>query len=211
MSKMPHWRWSKSYYEKADEELLRMVPRDAQRILSVGCGWGFTESKLKEREARVTALPLDSVIGAAAARRGIEVVYGTIEDCLVALRGRRFDAVLISNLLHLQRCPDRVLEQCCRFVGNGGTLVVAGPNFRRFKVLLERAFGIGAWRKLRRFEDSGISLCDPVTLAGAIKNAGLHVSATRWVNHSIDGGSLRGTRIALGRLTAKDWLLQARR
>src|ERR1035437_7765989 len=120
-----------------------MVPRDAQRILSVGCGWGAAEAKLRERGARVTALPLDSVIGAAAARQGIEVVYGTLEECLVALGGQRFDAVLISNLLHLQRNPNRLLEQCARFAQAGGTLVLSGPNFDRFSWLVKRVFGPG--------------------------------------------------------------------
>lgn len=210
-SKLLHGWCSKSYYEKATEELLRMVPRGAQRILSVGCGWGAAEAKLRERGARVTALPLDSVIGAAAARQGIEVVYGTLEECLVTLGGQRFDAVLISNLLHLQRNPDRLLEQCCRFVGNGGTLVVAGPNFRRFKVLLERTFGIGGCRRLRRFEESGIRLCGPATLARHIRNAGLGISAVQWVNHEFAQGPLAKMRLRLGCVTAKDWLLQARR
>jgi 2-polyprenyl-3-methyl-5-hydroxy-6-metoxy-1,4-benzoquinol methylase len=206
-----HSWWQKGYYEKPDGELLSMVPGDAQTILSIGCGWGATEARLVERGAVVTAFPLDSVIGAVAAKRGVEVIHGTWDQCLEALGERRFDCVLVANLLHLLPSPGDVLRQCARFVQAGGTLVSSGPNFDRVPWLLKRVFGASEFRDFRHFELSGISVCGPGTLATALKAAGLRVSALRWLNHSIDGGWLRGTRIPLGRLTARDWLLQARR
>jgi SAM-dependent methyltransferase len=210
-SKLLHGRWSKSYYEVPSEALLRMIPKDALSILSIGCGWGDTEARLKERGAAVTALPLDSVIGAVAARRGMEVIHGSWEQCLKVLDDRRFECVLMTNLLHLQPDPGDVLRQCARFVQAGGTLVLSGPNFDRVPWLVKRVCGAGQFRNLRSFELSGISVCGPGTLAGAIRNAGLRVSATHWLNHSLKGGRLRGTRIPLGKLTARDWLMQARR
>jgi len=56
-SKMPHLDWSKHYYEAPSEAFLKMVPEDAKQILSIGCGWGATENRLKQRGAEVTALP----------------------------------------------------------------------------------------------------------------------------------------------------------
>ena len=206
-----HSWWGKGYYEKADDELLAMVPGDAQTILSIGCGWGAAEARLKERGAAVTALPLDSVIGAVAAKRGVEVVHGTWDQCLEALGKRQFGCVLVPNLLHLLPSPGDVLRQCVRFVRAGGTMVLSGPNFDRVPWLVKRVFGAGELRNLRHFELSGINVCGPGTLAKAIKNAGLHVSATRWLNHSFDGGWLRGTQMPAGKLTARDWILQARR
>ena len=79
-SKVLNRRWAKSFYEKPCHELLALVPTEAKRILSVGCGSGDMEVALKNRGAEVTALPLDSVIGMAAEKRGIEVVYGTFES-----------------------------------------------------------------------------------------------------------------------------------
>ena len=128
-TKMRRLRWSKSYYEPPDEAVLAMVPLDAKRVLSVGCGWGATEAALKRRGIEVTALPLDSVIGAVAARRGVEVIHGTWDQCLEVIGERRFDSVLISNLVHLQREPEQVLARCSQLIGPGGTLVVSGPNF----------------------------------------------------------------------------------
>lgn len=210
-SKMLHGRWSKSYYEKPASELLAMVPANAKAILSIGCGWGDTEDELKQRGAEVIALPLDSVIGAVAAARGIKVIYGTWDECLSSWDGRRFDCVLMRDLLHLQANPGQLIEQCSRLVKNGGTLVLAGPNFSRVPWFIKRLFGIGDFRKLKSFDLSGITVCGPESLARPIRNAGLRISRAGWFNHEIHQGALRGRRISLGKLTAREWVLQAQR
>jgi 2-polyprenyl-3-methyl-5-hydroxy-6-metoxy-1,4-benzoquinol methylase len=210
-SKLLHGRWSKDYYEKPIAELLSLVPCDAKQILSVGCRWGLTEAKLQERGGRVTALPLDSVIGAVAARRGIEVVYGSLEEGLEKLGAREFDCVLISNLLHLLSNPSQLIGRCCPFVGQGGVLVLGGPNFDRFGTWFLRALGVGEHRKLRTHAESGICTCGPRTLAGLLQKESLCVTEVRWLNHALLRGNGIHNRLRLGSLSAKDWVLQARR
>jgi 2-polyprenyl-3-methyl-5-hydroxy-6-metoxy-1,4-benzoquinol methylase len=203
--------WSKGYYEKPSRELLRAVPEEAKTILSVGCGWGAVEVELEQRGAQVTAVPLDSVIGAAAARRGLSVIYGTWGKCLRVLGERRFDSVLITRLLHLQPNPAQALEQYSRLVRKHGTLVLSGPNFERIPIWFKRFFGNGDYRRLHSFDVSGISVCGPRILARHLKEAGLRMTAVQWINHAMPGKRLAGAQLRLGRLTAQDWILQARR
>jgi 2-polyprenyl-3-methyl-5-hydroxy-6-metoxy-1,4-benzoquinol methylase len=208
----PGGGWGKAYYERPSAELLDMVPREAKTILSIGCGWGETEATLRHRGgARVTALPLDSVIGAAAARRSIDVQYGTLNECLQSLNGRRFDCVLITNLLHLNRDPSGMVERCAQLVASGGALVLAGPNINRLPWLVKRLFNVDGYGRLRRFELSGQSICVPRTLRKPIEKSGLQLTTVRWLNHTLERGRLRGRRIPLAGLTAKEWALQARR
>lgn len=199
--------WSKSYYEKPSEELLSLVPENAKDILSIGCGWGATEAKLQERGASVTAAPLDSIIGATAARVGIEMVYGTLADCFEKLNGRMFDCVLMTNLLHLLPNPKQVVAQCSHLVCQGGTLVISGPNFGSLRVLAKRVLGTGDYRKLRVFDEGGVQVLSPVVLKGYLKNSGLKVAAVRWANHA-STSQIEGK---LGRLGAADWILRAQR
>jgi SAM-dependent methyltransferase len=203
--------WQKPYYERPREALLEIVPHNAKTILSIGSGWGATELRLQQRSVRVTALPLDSVVGAALARRDIEVIYGTWEDCLRTLDGRTFDCVLMTDLLHLQENPRRTLEQCFPFVRRGGCLLLGGPNFDRFPWWIKRTFGRSEFRKLRSFAMSGISLCSPTSLRKILKNAGLQVTGLRWLNHTIHRGRPGGITVDLASLTAREWLLQAQR
>ena len=206
-----HFWWQKDFYEKARLEVLQMVPQQVRSVLSVGCGWGAIEESLEQRGANVIALPLDSVIGAVAARRGIKVVQGTWHECLASLGGQRFECVLLTDLLHLVPQPEAVLKQCAQFVGEHGSLVVTGPNFDRIPWLFKRTLGIGHFRKLRKFAESGISVCGPLTLGNSMAESGLLVSGVQWVNHEIGRRWLGGRELAFGRLSARDWILQARR
>jgi SAM-dependent methyltransferase len=205
-------KWSKRYYEEPTGEVLNLVPEDAKTILSIGCGWGATEARLQERGAVVTALPLDPVIGAATALQGVEMIYGTLAEGLETLGKRKFDCVLLTNLLHFQSDPGAVVASCCRLVRDGGTLVMSGPNFDRIPVRVKRTVGIGDYGKLRRFVQGGVSICGPGTLAGSIKQAGLRIAAVRWANEPPmipNGKTVNPPRF--GSLTAQSWVLQARR
>jgi 2-polyprenyl-3-methyl-5-hydroxy-6-metoxy-1,4-benzoquinol methylase len=210
-SKLIHGRWSKSYYEKPSEELLAMLPNSAKSILSIGCGWGAVEVELKQRGTTVTAIPLDSVIGASAARLGIEVVYGTWDECLTILDGRQFDCVLMTNMLHLLPNPKTIAGQCSRFVREGGTLMISGHNFSRLPILIKRTFGAADYGKLRSFDKSGINMYGPQTFKKHIEQQGLWVEAIKWVHQTPPRRELSGIWSRLGRLMAKDWIIQARR
>jgi 2-polyprenyl-3-methyl-5-hydroxy-6-metoxy-1,4-benzoquinol methylase len=204
--------WSKQYYEQPRGDVLDLVPADAKTVLSVGCGWGATEARLQERGAAVTALALDPVIGAAAALLGIEVICGTLSESLETLAKRKFDCVLVTNLLHFQSDPGAVVSSCCRLVRDGGALVMSGPNFGRVPVLVKRTAGIGDYGKLREFQQGGISVCGPGTLTGSIRTAGLRIAAVHWANDPPlipNGAVINPPRF--GSLTARTWVLQARR
>jgi 2-polyprenyl-3-methyl-5-hydroxy-6-metoxy-1,4-benzoquinol methylase len=200
--------YAKSYYEKTSEELRRALPELASDVLSIGYGWGATEPELKQRGARVAVLPLDSVAGVAAARSGMEVVYGSLDECLQKLEGREFDLVLLTNLLHLQKDPGSLVERCCSFVQDGGTLIIAGPNFHRFPTLMRRFTGLGEgdFAALRHYDRSGITMCGPRAVTEHIRPSGLRVVSLQWANNRRFGISQH-----LGRLTAEQWILEARR
>jgi hypothetical protein len=142
-TKLKNAKWSKGYYDPPRRELLARIPSGARTVLSIGCGWGATEAALAERGLIVTAIPLDSVIGAVAARRGLDVLYGSLPESLGQLQGRQFDAVLLTNLLHLFATPDRIIADCAACVAQNGMLLTTGPNFDRLRIVAERAFGRG--------------------------------------------------------------------
>jgi SAM-dependent methyltransferase len=128
------------------------------------------------------------------------------------LATRQFDCVLVTNLLHFQSDPKAVIASCCRLVRDGGALVISGPNFDRLPVRIKRTAGIGDYGKLRHFDQGGVSVCGPGTLAGSIKGAGLRIAAVRWANDPPvipNGAAVSAPRF--GSLTARSWVLQARR
>jgi SAM-dependent methyltransferase len=208
-SKVLNRRWAKSFYEKPSHELLALLPTEAKRILSVGCGSGDMEVALKNRGAEVTALPLDSVIGVTAEKRGIEVVYGTFDQCLDNLGSRTFDCVLISDLLHLLPDPRRVLEGPQQFVGNNGTIVVGGPNFDFYRIFIKRVIGLDDPGQLNDFDRSGIKVCGPSSLGRLLKRSGFRIESVRWFD-SFAGSNGSSRASALDRWTRQNWGIVAR-
>lgn len=180
-SKLAGGKWSKGYYESADTAVLSLVPPGAKNILSIGSGGGSMEAALKQRGADVTALPLDSVIGASAARGGINVVHGNLAEGFQQLAGQKFDCVLITNLLHLFPEPARVIKKCAAIIQKDGTLLIAGPNFDRLPVLIKRNLGLGEYGKLRNYDSSGISAFNVAQLSRWIHQAGLRPGKPIWV------------------------------
>jgi len=203
--------WSKSLYEKPCREWLEAVPKEARSVLSIGCGWGALEAEWQRRGAAVTALALDSVIAAAAERRGIHVIYATLDEGLQMLQGQQFDCVVMSRLIHLLPNPAKVIELCSRMVRPGGRLLVGGPNVNRLPILLRRAFVGGDYRKLRSFAESGINLCGPSRVAKMLAQAGLRVAAVRWLDHDALLARKNWIRAQMGGLTAHNWMLSALR
>jgi 2-polyprenyl-3-methyl-5-hydroxy-6-metoxy-1,4-benzoquinol methylase len=199
--------WSKSLYERPCQECLDAIPSGVKTVLSIGCGWGAFEVELRRRGAKVTVLPLDSVIGATAERRGLDVIYGTLEEGLQKVQSQKFDCIVLSHLLHLLPNPAGIIEACCHVLRPGGQILLSGPNFNRLPVLAKRAFLNGDYRKMRSFQASGVNLCGPSRIAKALRNAGLRVAAVRWFNHSPLLGGGHGPTMNLGFMTAKEWLV----
>jgi SAM-dependent methyltransferase len=209
-SRVPDRKWSKRYDEDACDEVLTMVGTKTKTALCVGFGGAGTEIALVARGCKVTGLPLDSVVGGVAERRGIEVVYGTMAEGLRNLKGREFDCVLLTNLLHLLPQPWETLSDCAKLVREGGVLIVTGPNFGRIPTLVRRALQLGDYQRLGDFTRSGIHLHSAGLVKRQIKRMGLRVSGFQWINHRCPRGFIKLVG-GLRRFMARDWVLQATR
>ncbi len=174
-TKVFHGEWSKDYYEPCRQDLIALFPASVRSVLSIGCGWGKTEAEFVRKGIEVTAMPLDSVIAACAESRGVQMVYDDFESAMVQLRGRSFDGVLMSGVLHLLWDPGRALQQVGSLLSERGVLVATAPHFRRLpflRMLLQHPRRYEGWREFQR---SGVH---PVSRREAkvwFRNVGLSV------------------------------------
>lgn len=137
----PSTSWPKSYYEPSRDDLLSLLPQEARRVLSIGCGWGKTEETLLRRDIDVTAIPLDIVIGQVASARGIRVISETLETGSKRLAGESFDALLIFGLIHQVHDPTDFLREYSDLLVERGTVIVSCPNMAHVAVHLRRFVG----------------------------------------------------------------------
>ncbi|MEM9036860.1 MAG: class I SAM-dependent methyltransferase [Actinomycetota bacterium] len=124
---LPTGAWWKDLYEQPRTELLDIVPAGAD-VLAVGSGWGATEEALADRGHDVTSLPIDPVLGLLVAARGVDVVRAGFDEAARRLAHRRFDCVVLADLLHLVDDPRAVIERFRPLIAPGGSLVISVPN-----------------------------------------------------------------------------------
>lgn len=206
--KVFHRKFYKSYYEKTSREVMNMIPRNAKNILSVGCGWGDTESELEKLGSKVTAIPLDSIIGSIAESRGIEVIYQTLEEGLNTLRGRKFDGIIMTNLLHLLPDVRKVIKSLSLLNKTGGSLILSGYNFSFLPYIIKWVFGFEDYRKVRDFKQSGVNCYGINTIKKIIEENGYKITSLQWINFAQPRRFLMLNHWP-GRLVARNWVVKA--
>jgi len=132
--------FDKQYYEPCRTDLIELTAPHAQTFLSIGCGWGKTEAGLLGEGKRVTAIPLDEVIGASAAARGIETIESDFEAAFGKLDDRRFDCIIIHEILEHLSDPQTLLNRLASFLAKNGQLIVSLHHIGPIR---------GWWRRLR--------------------------------------------------------------
>jgi SAM-dependent methyltransferase len=192
-TRLPRGRWSKSYYEPASPSLLALVPDAARTLLSVGCG--SAEQSLQDRGARVAAIPLDAVIGACAAARGLEILPPDLDAALAALGSRRFDCVLASQLLHLAPDPVAWLRRLSQVLEPGGALVASLPNLDQLAVRWHRWRARPGFSRLLDPAASGLHATSEAVARSWLERCGLAVAELR---HEIPPRFAGAQRASLG-------------
>ena len=153
VTKVFHCEWSRDHYEPCRADLIAMFPSATRTVLSIGCGSGETEAELMSKGIAVTAIPVDSVIAACAESRGVEIIYGDMQAAMAQLRGRQFDGVLMSGVLHLFQNPGKTLGCASSLLVKNGVLVATVPVFLRLPFLwlwLRHPLRYQGWRNFSR-------------------------------------------------------------
>jgi SAM-dependent methyltransferase len=127
-SRAPGFRWSKNLYEEPDDAVLSAVPASARRVLSIGAALGRTERRLVERGVEVCAVPLDGVFDVALRRRGICTSLGPLPQAMEAFGAKRFDVILMTDVLHLVADPTSWLSAARRVLSPEGWVVARVDN-----------------------------------------------------------------------------------
>jgi 2-polyprenyl-3-methyl-5-hydroxy-6-metoxy-1,4-benzoquinol methylase len=168
-------RWDKSYYEPHDDALLERIPAAAKTVLSIGCGAGENESRLRARGMQVIAVPLDAVIGRVAERAGIRVTPPDLDAALQRLDGSRFDAILLSGVVQHLADPVRLLTRLSALLGPGGVIVGSVPNLGPIRRWSGQLFGRNSagYRLPAAWQETKLRLTSASMLARWLKRSGL--------------------------------------
>jgi len=120
----------------------QMVGQD-QEVLDLGCGEGILAARLQKQRNRVTGA---DILPHAANESVLEQYFSVnldqgIGPVIEGLQGKRFDRVLLLDILeHLHR-PEVILQQCHETLRPEGRLIVSVPNIANITVRLMLLLG----------------------------------------------------------------------
>ena len=140
------------YYHGERPEMMPFVPKDAKRILEIGCGEGhFSELLARELNCETWGLELDPGAAAAARKRLNHVFQGDIYEQLSLIPKKNFNCVILNDVLEHLADTERALNACADALAPQGSLVLSVPNVRHFSTMYRYLFR-GDWT----YEDAGV-------------------------------------------------------
>jgi glycosyltransferase involved in cell wall biosynthesis len=131
-----HSRYSSHCYAQ------QLVGRDHE-VLDISCGEGFFATEIRKQGNRVTgvdALPEVSERDALCDYFSADLNRG-LDGVVRRLNGKRFDRVLLLDILEHLYDPERILQQCHHLVQHDGQVLVSVPNVANLSVRLMLLFG----------------------------------------------------------------------
>jgi len=132
------------YPHNARQNMCRLVPASAQRVLDVGCNTGaFGEALKNDRAIEVWGIE-PNPLAAERATRLLDVVITSTFDAQADVPDAAFDAVIFNDVLEHLADPWSALRLAARKLRPGGRVIAAIPNVRQIDnllhLLLERDF-----------------------------------------------------------------------
>jgi SAM-dependent methyltransferase len=193
-------------YETTRPEVQAVVPRDARRILDLGCASGALGAALKERQgAEVVGVELLEEY----ARDAQEVLDHVIcSDVAGALESPadlgRFDCIIAADVLEHLVDPWAALANAVEILEPGGTVVVSLPNVQYLKTFLTLARGTWPRDDAGLFDRTHLRWFTVRDARRLLEGAGLDVVAVH-PRYWFHGRALALVRIA-GRLGLSSFL-----
>ncbi len=114
-----------------------------QEVLDVGCGEGFFAAELLKNGNKVTGIdnrasPVESAVFERYLCADLDQGF---EPAVQELDGKRFDRVLLLDVLEHLRHPETILQQCHGLVKKEGLVIVSVPNVANVAVRLMLLLG----------------------------------------------------------------------
>jgi hypothetical protein len=146
----------------------------------------------------------------------VQIVDGDLTSARQGLANRRFDCLLLSNILHLVPQPLETLSSYLSLLSDGGAAIAVSPNTARLTVVWKKLRGDAAFSTVGNFEKSGVHRVSQRRLRSLFRTAGMKVVKFEKVFHQRPTSRVQDVVIRflagmLGSWMADEFVVVARR
>ncbi|MFA5144260.1 MAG: class I SAM-dependent methyltransferase [Candidatus Omnitrophota bacterium] len=136
MHKELQFKKEAGYYGNQGDDLIKLVPGSAKRILDIGCGPGIIGKRLKESGNREVVGIEVNPVAAEEAKRNLDRVYvADVEAAKPFLATEYFDCIIFGDVLEHLVNPWQVIKDMKAFLANGGYIIISLPNISHWAVV----------------------------------------------------------------------------
>lgn len=138
---MDYTNKSKAYYSNERQEMLDFLPKQAKKILDIGCSNGAFAASVKDRNtAEVWGIEFMDKEAKKAADKLDKVFSGPCENFIDELPEDYFDVIYCNDVLEHLVDPYKVLDILRSKLAVNGLLISSIPNIRFHSVLIPLIF-----------------------------------------------------------------------
>ncbi|ADR19084.1 class I SAM-dependent methyltransferase [Calditerrivibrio nitroreducens] len=124
-----------SYFSNIRYDIIKLIPKDNNNILEVGCGDGSTLLELK-KEGKAKYIAGIDIIDLGQSEKLDKFILADIEMEEIDLPENYFDIVICGDVLEHLVDPWNVLKKLKKFLNNDAIIVASIPNIREIKTML---------------------------------------------------------------------------
>lgn len=184
-------------YETTRPDVQRNVPRDAQRILDLGCASGALGAALKARQgAEVVGIELLQEYADEAAEQLDRVICADLNSGLAVDDLGSFDCVIAADVLEHLVDPWETIAAAAERLRPGGTIVVSLPNVQYLRTFRELLRGRWPREDVGPFDRTHLRWFTVRDAREMLTDVGATTVSVEWI-YFFDGAPLRVAR-ALG-------------
>lgn len=141
-----------AYFLGARPEVAELVPKEAKRVLDVGCGFGGFGRTLRARGVpEIFGVELNPQARSHLAGTYTDYWIGDVEQIVIPPETGEFDCIVFADVLEHLRDPWGTLARYVSRLAPGGSVVASIPNVRNIGLLFNLIVR-GRWR----YEESGL-------------------------------------------------------
>lgn len=145
-------RGNNLYYLGVRNDLIRLIPPHAKRILEIGCAGGQTGKALREMGfEEIVGIEINEDAASIGKAYYDQVIIGDVEKVGLPFGRCHFDCILYGDVLEHLIDPWRVLKEHRSLLKKGGAIICSIPNIRHYRVIRRLVFR-GKWE----YADSGM-------------------------------------------------------
>jgi len=194
------------YFRNVRDDIVSLVPGDANNILEIGCAAGMTGNKLKQRPGvYVAGVELDHRAAVEAKKVLDDVIEGNIETLELPFREKRFDCILFADVLEHLIDPLDVLKKTRKFLKTDGSVIASIPNVQYLGLVSQLVEGNWTYQDEGILDRTHLRFFTYHEIIKLFDEAGYIISS---INETLDpqykDAESQKTTLNLGRLTIRD-------